>query len=104
MPQLNQQEETFARAVVRGMSLKNAAVRAGYSARSAAAIGHQLAQRPRIKQRCDELQAVITAAFVFLDQTDADRIGRILFAEGTQPRIALNAAETDSEWEVAVAK
>lgn len=55
-PLNSRKQELFAQAVVRGISHKQAAIEAGYSERSASAIGAQLMKRPKVSERIRELR------------------------------------------------
>lgn len=55
---ITEKRELFAQAVARGMSNKNAAIAAGYSARTASAAGSRLMKDPEVKARVEELKSV----------------------------------------------
>lgn len=60
MPALTDpRQESFARYAAQGMTHKQAAIAAGYSAKSASAIGSRLAKKENISQRIKELQTQV---------------------------------------------
>jgi phage terminase small subunit len=83
MTNLNARQEQFVQALFEGKTKKEAAIAAGYSAKSAGCIGSELARMPKIRARVEELQeadrrAKRTQAIVF------DRL-RGAASDGLQP-------------------
>jgi hypothetical protein len=56
MTALNKRQEQFAQAIFEGKTKKEAAIQAGYSAKSASCIGSEPVRMPKIRARVEELQ------------------------------------------------
>jgi len=56
MYSLNTRQEAFASAVAQGKTHREAALSAGYSARSATCLGSQLVKQKRVAERIEELR------------------------------------------------
>lgn len=63
----NEREEAFARAIVRGLTNRDAAAAAGYSKKTASAAGARLRKNERVEQRIAELTAHAEAVAVLLE-------------------------------------
>ncbi|WP_180298183.1 terminase small subunit, partial [Snodgrassella communis] len=61
---MNEQKELFARAIVDGLSNKEAAIKAGYSEKTASATGSRLRKDPDVIAHIEQLSAPVAGSAV----------------------------------------
>lgn len=81
----NEREEAFARAIVRGLTNRDAAAAAGYSKKTASAAGARLRKNERVEQRIAELTAHAEAVAVLLESETELSGGGVGEVETNQP-------------------
>lgn len=79
---LIEKKESFAKAIIEGLSNKDAAIRAGYSAATASAAGSRLAKDEQVVERINELKAQAQALAVVLERSNAVDFDVERYSEG----------------------
>ena len=81
MARLSEKQDKFCRNYVIDFHITNAAIRAGYPAKSAAAVGSKLLKNAKIQQRIAELRAAASAKTGISLERALDQLGAMAFAD-----------------------
>lgn len=97
MKSLSQQQEQFVRLVILGLPKRTAAIRAGYSARSASTTASTLSRYPQVQHRLQELRGVVADALRQLDSEEVEMRAAALTDLATVPHQCRSSAGVSSK-------